>query len=86
VRGFSSVNEVNFGGKPANETYANKRSEMWDQMAKWLQAGGCLPNHPELKTDLCTPTYGFNAANKMVLEPKEGVDRSRRQLRETTKP
>jgi len=45
-----------------------------------------MPNHPELKTDLCTPTYGFNAANKMVLEPKEGVDRSRRQLRETTKP
>jgi hypothetical protein len=64
---------VNFGGKPANETYANKRSEMWDAMAKWLQAGGCLPNHPELKTDLCVPTYGFNAANKMVLEPKDKI-------------
>jgi hypothetical protein len=42
-------------------------------MAKWLQAGGAIPNHPDLKTDLCTPTYSFNAANKMVLESKDDI-------------
>ena len=36
-------------------------------------AGGCLPNLPELKTDLCTPTYGFNAAGKHVLEGKDEI-------------
>jgi hypothetical protein len=70
--GFSVV-EVNFGGKPANESYVNKRSEMWDTMAKWLLAGGAIPNHAELKTDLCTPTYKFDAANKFVLEPKDKI-------------
>jgi hypothetical protein len=66
--GFT-VSEVNFGGKATNELYANKRSEMWDALAKWLRAGGVIPNHAELKTDLATPTYSFNAAGKLVLEP-----------------
>jgi hypothetical protein len=75
------VKEVNFGGKPANDAYANKRSEMWDLMTKWLLAGGCLPNHPELKTDLATPTYSFNAAGKLVLEGKDEI--KKRGLRST---
>jgi hypothetical protein len=51
-----AVIEVNFGGKPFNEMYANKRSEMWDAMAKWLRAGGVIPNHGELKPS-CVPGY-----------------------------
>jgi hypothetical protein len=78
--GFTVI-EVNFGGKPTNEMYANKRSEMWDGMAKWLKAGGVIPNHGELKTDLATPTYAFNAANKLVLEPKDDI--KKRGLRST---
>ena len=70
--GFSVI-EVNFGSKALVDAYANKRAEMWDSMAKWLRSGGCLPNHPELKTDLCTPTYSFNSANKMVLESKDDI-------------
>ena len=70
--GFSVI-EVNFGSKALVDAYANKRAEMWDAMAKWLHSGGCLPNHPELKTDLCTPTYSFNSANKMVLESKDDI-------------
>ena len=70
--GFSVI-EVNFGGKPTDDSYANKRSEMWDAMAKWLKAGGAIPNHPGLKTDLATPTYSFNAAGKLVLESKDEI-------------
>ena len=68
------VIEVNFGGRATNDAhYANKRSKMWDSMAKWLTSGGSLPNHMELKTDLCVPTYKFDAANKLVLESKDKI-------------
>lgn len=67
------VTEVNFGGKPSNNRYTNKRSEMWDGIADWLRAGGCLPNHNDLKTDLCVPMYKFDAGNKMVLESKDKI-------------
>jgi hypothetical protein len=67
------VIEINFGGKPISDKFANKRAEMWSLMAEWLRAGGCLPNHPELKTDLCSPRYSFNAANKLVLESKDDI-------------
>ena len=57
--------------KPAH--YVNKRAEMWDAMRKWMQAGGSLPDMPELKTELVTPEYSFDAANRMKLEPKEKI-------------
>jgi hypothetical protein len=65
------VVEVNFGGKPDNPRYNLKRTEMWDTMAKWLRDGGCLPPMPELKADLCGPTYSFSPSNQMVLESKD---------------
>lgn len=68
-----SVIEVNFGGKPINPRFANKRAEIWWQMAEWVKAGGVLPNNPELKSDLCAPTYSFNAADKLVLESKDAM-------------
>jgi hypothetical protein len=68
---FPSVFEVNFGGKPTNDAYANKRS--WDETDKWLKAGGAIPDHPDLKADLCSPTYSFNAAGKIVLESKDQI-------------
>jgi hypothetical protein len=68
-----AVIEVNFGGKPADDSYANKRSEMWDDMAKWLTAGGRIPNDVNLKTDLCVPTYKFNAQNRFQLESKDDI-------------
>lgn len=68
-----SVIEVNFGGKPINDHYVNKRAEMWDMMAQWLKSGGTLPNHPELKSDLCVPTYDFDAAGRLRLESKDAI-------------
>src|SRR5262249_4883104 len=68
-----SVIEVNFGSRPTDDAYANKRAEMYDALLKWLQAGGAIPNHPELKTDLATPRYSFNAAGKMQLESKDDI-------------
>lgn len=67
-----SVVEVNFGGKPSDPHYQNKRAEMWDNMRIWMERGAMIPNLPELKTDLCVPTYTYkNASNKFQLESKD---------------
>ena len=66
------VMEINFGSRAtASERYANKRSEMWDKMREWLEAGGAIPNDSELKTELSSPTYSFDAKGRKVLEAKE---------------
>lgn len=63
--------EVNFGGTPMSAYYQNARAEMWHGMKKWLEAGGCIPEIPELISELASPEYQFSSANKMVLESKE---------------
>lgn len=71
--GYPAI-EVNFGGKPADPVrYANKRSEMWDKCREWIEAGGALPNMPDLKTDLVSPTYKMDASDRMVLEAKDDI-------------
>ncbi len=65
------VIEVQFGARAINPRYGNKRTEMWDLMANWIKEGGALPGLTDLKTDLVSPTYSFDAANRMKLEPKE---------------
>jgi len=72
------VNEVNFGGRPTNPRYNNKRSEMWDSVRIWLDDGGSLPKNTDLKTDLCVPTYKFDASNRLQLESKDEITRLRR--------
>jgi hypothetical protein len=68
------VIEVNFGGRPIDQgQYFNKRAEMWDLMADWIQDGGLLPNIPELKADLVTPSYKYDTSNRLVLEPKDKI-------------
>lgn len=68
------VTEVNFGAK-ADEPgrYANKRMEMWTRMTDWIQAGGSLPDIPELKTELSTPEYSFTKSGLLQLESKEDI-------------
>lgn len=69
--GFSVI-EVNFGGRATKEErYANKRAEMWDNLRVWLEEGGKLPQNPELKSDLSTPFYSFDASGRMTLESKD---------------
>lgn len=68
------VTEVPFGGAPSRPgQYANKRAEMWGEMAAWIKSGGALPECPELKADLCQVCYDFDAAGRMRLEPKEKI-------------
>jgi hypothetical protein len=66
------VLEINFGSQALeNNRYANKRSEMWDKMRDWIEGGGAIPNDPNLKSELASPTYSFDSAGRIVLEKKE---------------
>ncbi|MCC7304751.1 MAG: terminase [Alphaproteobacteria bacterium] len=67
------VIEVNFGGKPTEAQYANKRTEMWFGVREWLRAGGALINITQLKQDLGAPVYWYDAANRLMLEPKDDI-------------
>ena len=69
-----AVIEVPFGGRPSRtDRYVNRRMEMWDEMRQWLESGGALPPDEPLKAELSTPTYSFDNAGRMKLEPKEDV-------------
>lgn len=69
--GHRNIIEVQFGSKARNPRYANKRTEMYHDLAAWLKAGGAIPNVLELKNELVTITYEFDAAGRTKLTPKE---------------
>lgn len=65
--------EVQFGSRASDEKYANKRAEMWLEMAKFIKSGCALPESYELRADLCGPTYKHNAQGRFILESKEDM-------------
>ncbi len=68
------ITGINSGNKPSNEQlYINKRIEMWVRMREWIELGGCLSIDPELRVDLVSPLYSYDAANRMKLERKEDM-------------
>lgn len=70
--GFPVV-EVNFGGRATDARYTNKRTEMWHLMAEAVRAGLAIPNNNALKLELATPTYKYDAANRIQLESKDDI-------------
>ena len=67
------VIEVNFGSKATDPRYYNKRSEMWSLAADWVRSGGVIPNDMDLKQELATPTYWFDAQERIRLEDKDQI-------------
>ncbi len=73
--GVPNVTEIHFGGAPGNDKkYWNKRAEMWVETRDWLKRGGCIPDDPDLKTDLSQPHYGYHDDNSRIkLESKDRI-------------
>lgn len=67
------VIEVNFGGRPIDPGFVNKRAEMWFALRDWLKEGGVIPNRVDLRQDLAAPIYWFDASNRIQLEPKDDL-------------
>lgn len=67
---------IDFGGKPLEPTYLNRRAEMWWSVLEWLKGGGCLPpipkEHGDLPAELSAPHQIFkNDRGLKQLESKE---------------
>lgn len=74
-----TCNEVYFSGKAADKQYFNKRSEMYMELAKWVRAGGSLPDDPFLRDELLATTYSFHNDQFRICEKdeiKEEIGRS----------
>jgi hypothetical protein len=65
------VNSASAANKP--QTFANRRMEMWWNMAEAIKRDACLPNDPEIIAELTTPTYSLTNTGLMILEPKDRI-------------
>jgi hypothetical protein len=66
------VVEVNAGEtKGVERDYKDNRAQMWSRMRDALNAGVRLPESDDLRTDVTSLQYGYDARNRMVLESKE---------------
>lgn len=69
-----NVLEVPFGASAQKAgQYANKRAEMWGEMAQWIKEIGSLPDEPQLKSDLCGVCYDFDVSGRLCLESKQAL-------------
>lgn len=72
--GFAVVIGIDNAQKAVASTqFANRRAEMWWQMAEWLRGGGCIPDDAELIGELPGPTYKFDSGNRILLESKDDM-------------
>ena len=75
------IDGIEFGSKALNdETYANKRAEMWGDMRDWIAdpAGVDIPDDDSLHTQLCAPIWGrgatrYDSNSRILLEPKDRI-------------
>lgn len=72
-RGFSNVYGVDFGGKPSQTQYSNKKTEMVYRTKKWMDAGGKLPNDEELFEEAAAHTVRLNDKGKLEVCKKDDV-------------
>jgi phage terminase large subunit len=61
---------VVFHAPAIDPRYANRRAEMWLEMADWIKRGGAIPFIPEMIEELTEPTYTFQKG-KFLLEDKD---------------
>lgn len=68
------VVEVPFGSRALDQdSYFNRRAEMWTLMRDWIRDGGKLPKDEGLLAELTTPLYSFDASGRIKLEPKDKI-------------
>ncbi len=63
---------INSAEKPLDDTYFNKRSEMWYVLRDWLKTGK-IPDDDDLVADLIAPHYIFTSNGKLRVEDKAEI-------------
>lgn len=69
TRGYPVIG-VQFGGRPNDPRYFDKRSEMLFELVKWIRAGGALAPSAELKQELVALRYVYQG-DKFRVVPKD---------------
>lgn len=64
---------VNFGADSPRPHCAYWRDFMWDEMKKWMQAGGAIDNDHELAADLQKPILVSDRLQRVKLESKDDM-------------
>jgi hypothetical protein len=67
--GGEGVHQMDYGNEPI--IVANTRARIWCSVRRWLYMGGCLPDDPEIETDLTGVQYGYGPGESILLEKKE---------------
>lgn len=70
-RGYSPMG-VQFGGKPSDARYYDKRSEMLFKMAEWIREHGALAPDAELKAELLALRFVYQK-DKFRVVPKDVI-------------
>jgi hypothetical protein len=71
--GYHNVVGVNFGGKAADDHYANKRTEMFHKIRDWLEDGGALPDDKMLEQELSILSCVETTSGKAMLMKKDDI-------------
>ena len=72
--GYGHALGVQFGGAAAQDgRFANKRAEIYWQMADWVRDGAALPVVPEMVSGLTTMTYGYDKRGRILMEEKAQI-------------
>lgn len=67
-----AVTGVQFSEKALDSNFFNKRTEIHHNLARFIKDGGCLPNEPELKEELCAQTY-THKGDKLLMTAKDQI-------------
>jgi hypothetical protein len=69
------VEDVHFGGAPMDRArFPNRRAELWFGLRERLEREEvALPRHRELLEELAAPGFGYDRANRIVVEAKDEV-------------
>jgi phage terminase large subunit len=66
---------INFGSKAVDPRFANKRAEMWWNMAEWIKTRGALPAEvmAMLIPELTQVHYTFTKRSQLIIEDKDEI-------------
>lgn len=67
-----NVNGISFGSRALDEKhYANRVTEMWANMRKWIMNGGSLRQDERLLMELTCREFGHDNKDRLILESKK---------------
>lgn len=58
------------------DAYVNKRAEMWDRMAQWLERGADIPDNDIFESDLLMLSAEYDSSRRLKMQSKKDIAHS----------